>query len=480
LRIPLQTVGRPIQKDTRILVVGSFSSHPHLSCATNFTIRYCSSDSTYEHPVVKPSHAGDENHYAHTVLENLDGYKSRILSGQANVEASEEVHSILDKIHSEEFDSSDPDHILGVLKELSLQSDIAKKGLYRSELFWELCSMVINALSHASSENLISFMEQTAQLGNWDSVPGQFIPEKGRLILAFRNACAAKAELLSKDQLLFIMNFMCIFKTKIIPKEIYSKLESEVVNMNKEGVIQLLYYVSLVRNSDPGLLQELEDKVERIFTDFSDDELAVACLGFFKSQHMVRSEQIIGDILDRLERSSSTMNEMCIVSLMKCVNYSLSRDVGYQDGLRTSFRNIMKNISPRLSEFENSTCMNLFRLCHSMRMMDHNFIDAMCQRAIHSGLGQWRLKDLSFLLFRCASFQAMLAEKDWFYALFVEELESSRRRSEFMDFPRCLLQALSGLSYVGVYPYDLISECLSPSYRKLLMGESTATSSQIW
>ncbi|XP_064619953.1 uncharacterized protein LOC135483221 [Lineus longissimus] len=472
LRRSLQTSVQPIIRQTRIL--GSLNCPGPHRCVVNSSVCFYSSDSNsmFGTPVIKPIQNGSEKHYAHSVLETLDGYKSRIISGHDNIEANEVVHSTLDKIHSEEFDSSDPDRILGVLNELSSLSDQAKNALYQSTLFWEFCDILTNTLSQCTSDCLMSFMELIAQLGYWEKIPTQFKEQCGKLLSEIRKECAEKAENWSKGQLLFIMNFFCIFNTKVVPGEIYSRLESEVVNMTKEDVIQLLYFLSLFKSSDPGLLQELEDKLERIYRDFTDDELAVACLGFFRSQHLIRSEQIIGEMLDRLETNSPTMHEMGIVSLMKCVNYSLSRDVGLQDGLRTSFRNIMKNLYPRLEEFDNSTCMNLFRLCHSLRMMDHNLIDAMCQRAIKTGLGQWRLKDISFFLFRCASFQAMLAEKDWFYAIFVKELESSDRRAEFMHFPRCLLQALTGLAYVEIYPYDLINECLSPSYRKLLLEKS--------
>ena len=463
---------RLLQNSVQLTRHGASRNHVPLVSAklvsSNVSIKHVPAVRWYTNDVEQQK----EHEFAHGLLEKIVSYQTKLVTASEQETASNllDLSTILDRVDVEQASLED---LISTVERLSNMDTTLKLVAMENPQVFAITDRVISLLPSASDTQLKELMALYSRL-NVRANKVQFKRQLSRLAISLKNELDVRADDWSLDTILYYMDFFNQTNRKVLTSTFMERFVDKMDALTKEQVILLLHNLSVSYSSHHcrDLLLTLEGELERQFDACSMQELAVAALGFFRSRYVLQSESLVEKFATRLRSEIGVLDERTVVAVIKIINYSTRNGTAYSNSsVRESMRAVTQALLPQLRDFSPSSCTNLFRISASLHQLNHNLMDALCQKLIHADIKHWRLKDLAWFTFTFGQFQCMLDEKQWFYGKIIRSLESLERRAEILQYPNALVQSLIGLSMVGIYPNSLLNEVLSSTFRARMRGK---------
>ncbi|XP_074650001.1 FAST kinase domain-containing protein 5, mitochondrial-like [Tubulanus polymorphus] len=415
-----------------------------------------------------------ENEHGHRILETLPHYKHLVSpvadNSNQRLKISNKIAETLRDYETRQNDNfSAPEKTLKVLDEIvSLNRDNA---IFEYKPFVIFCESLCDELKTFNEVQLLECIELLSKLSLRECTEGPM--RMIRFVLGKSIVVEIEKYALNWDKttIFSVLEFFYQFRYKHIPRQLFQQLELYVDNMTKEDVVYFLYYINLARYARLRLRQMLERKLEEFVDDLSVDELAVACLGLYKSKHVITSNKIVEVCLSKLCQNTAHIDEITISAILKSVYGATNRNVEpFSAQVKSYSLGLLTALLPRMRDFKITTCLHLLQISLTMKQLNHGILQALCDKVTNEDISTWRLKDLSWLLLQLGLFQSKLAEKDLFYRKFVDEFLRPGRQAEgaYTRFPQCAVRALVGFSYLEIFPREFINQVFSPSFIKLI------------
>ena len=307
--------------------------------------------------------------------------------------------------------------------------------------------------------------------------------EEIRVLLAnaFSSACVARMKNWNKTRILYVADFFYGMRYRAYEENscgyhqamIDFILKKHLRGMQSTDVVLLLLHLSIARKSHNKIMNALEKRVDVYVNEYSLDELAIVCLGFFKTRTPIRNMRLLESIAEKLAEDAKSADEVSLAGIYKCFGKSTTKTVGRKiPHLVDCHNKTIQTLLPRLSDLNVKTVMHIFSYCYTIQQVSSDFMDAICDVVKAADFSSWRIKDLSKLIFQLGNFQCRVND----YSLYdhcIRELERGSRKEEIAKYPECLVTSLLGLAYVDIFPHSLIDKCLSYSFLKNLKGKQT-------
>lgn len=266
------------------------------------------------------------------------------------------------------------------------------------------------------------------------------------------------------------------FKKYYFPA-VLNALSRRMKGLTKNHVIQVLYFVGLSKFPPPFLMSCLESKLEKLRSEISDVEWAIACISFFKTSTKFKSEPVLAKSCEVAKNFMKTDERFHLTSVLKSL-----RQAQYYD--KELIQMLESYIADNYEEFnfvecsnflaffaaQNIYCSDVFNLIEKhcvnlifedMKLLDITEITPTTHPAVH-----FRVKDLARLLW------AMVAVGHCPEAVTLEAVLSCIRqrldRGEYRKQPQVLVDTLHSLAIVECYPQELLSRVLCSRFLEQL------------
>lgn len=243
------------------------------------------------------------------------------------------------------------------------------------------------------------------------------------------------------------------------------KLGRKVRKMPANHLVQTMFYTNLLRSPTADMI-DFEMNMVKCVDRMRLDEIAVMCMGFFKTQTHLRSPALLQTIYERLELEIAAVPDISLVNILKTLRYSsrLSQTAQMQK--------LLTALVPQVPRLSLLSCLHVLQLGSDILLCHRPAIEACLQRFAAAPIAEIRLKDMERVAFVIGVFNysSPSAVSDVLSERFLGELK--QRVPEIMRYPRCLPMCLQFLSWRGWADAELIEQTLSEEYCKVAYGRN--------
>lgn len=277
------------------------------------------------------------------------------------------------------------------------------------------------------------------------------------------------------DRILLVCDHWYILNLGKVNKfnwEANKKLGRRLRKLAPHHLVQTMFYCNLMRSPVVEMI-DFEVNMAHSIGRMSIDEIAVMCMGFFKTQSSIKNPVLITEIYLRLMKDLDTVHDISFANIVKTLRYS-SR-LPHADVMLELLDKLMAQI-PRLSLM---SCLHVLLLGTDMQLCHSDTVEAVLHR-FDKDIPNTRLKEMERISFALGLFdfksnsgiEKTISEK------ILAELKN--RVPEIMKYPKCLPSTLHYLSYRGFVDAELISSVLDEQYLALAYGRNATLGREVF
>ncbi|KAH9639727.1 hypothetical protein HF086_014485 [Spodoptera exigua] len=399
-----------------------------------------------------------ENNYAYSILENK-GYAISLKSDTSNNCLSEqEFQEALKsnwskKSHKEIFDYFQ--------KFASYCTE--HKLCISDQIFDTYIDSLTDCIKLGTDEELKTLFYT---LNKWPETPSIRTRNIIEVWAALDDECLSRLKNWSYDELLTFLSLF--YMINVIRYSDYcmkalQKLSSKAKNLTPAQLVQTLFFIGIWRKS-PFDMHNLEVEINKKYSQFTIDELAIMSMGYFKSKTPIRDPELVQKIINTVIDNSKTIHEVSLAALLKLIRYS-SKSV-LDDRINRLLEALQHEV-PRLSVMCNvhmalvgTSTLNLHKQC----------LNNIAARVIKS-MPDTRVKDLERLVLTYGTFGLRPDTEECFFTKVIDELRKPERITEIEKHGRSFACCVGYFTLLGIYPVDLIKKVLSPEFREQTYGK---------
>lgn len=289
------------------------------------------------------------------------------------------------------------------------------------------------------------------------------------------DACVERIHGWDIDRILLVCDHWYILNLGKVNKfnwETIKKLGRRLRKLAPHHLVQTMFYCNLLRSPVVEMI-DFELNMVRSIGQMNIDEIAIMCMGFFKTQTTIKNPELILEIYRRLQLELDTVQDISFVNIIKTLRYS-SR-IPHTDPMLELLDNVLVHI-PRLSLL---SCLHIVLLGTDIQVCHTRSIEMVLQR-FAGDLAGTRLKDMERLSFAMGlfDFRSDSGVEVELSRRFVDELKE--RVPEIMKYPRCFPSCLHYLSMRGFADSELISSVLDEQFLKLAYGRNCTLGREVF
>lgn len=424
----------------------------------------------------------NENDHLYSLLQENPKYDSYFLS-KYRASLSPEISSLTDcQDHIQKILSSTKSEPLTVIQALMSIADAS-----RSDQDQMLTNGILLGGVHSLSSSISTLGDEELFLSM--SLISQLYFRKAFLFSShsefrwnvpkdFSKVCEQRYNSWSRRQMLLAADFFFCFMTT--RQEAYGFLnaviaifQNHLLNLDVQELVLLLFHINLMRKM-PYYIFEIEDAILNKFSELSPDELAVICLGFFKTNSKIHSQTLIAKLGQRYLDTSLTLSPFCLTAFQKCFQKSVRKDVSRKNkDFNRAVCAALPQISKRMQELPIPAVMHSLTFYEHIQFVSEEFLHNFYQRILSDDFDNWRLKDISSVINIMSRLQYYGSDSELIFSRFVESLNREERHSERRKFIGCLLTSLIGLACYDKYPDRLMDLLFTDINLRNFQGNQT-------
>lgn len=253
-----------------------------------------------------------ENNFAHGVLESNE--KCSVLRGEQNVENIEKCEHI---DFNQNWSSLTTDDVLEHLKMVG--NYIKTNGLMlsdeRFDTFVDICA---ERCFEFTDDQLIKSLQILI------NYPQTKTPKSRNFIelwKALDDTCIERLDTWDYNKILFLCDhwhFLSLGKLNKFNLRGSLKIGRKLRKLPPHQLVQTMFYLNIMRS--PVLeMMDIEVNLMKCFDELSMNEIAVICIGFFKTQTKIKTPDLVTKIFNRLISEIDTVEDIAFVCILKVI-----------------------------------------------------------------------------------------------------------------------------------------------------------------
>lgn len=335
-------------------------------------------------------------------------------------------------------------------------------------LFDNYIDNLTDSMNKATDEELVSLFYSFNQ---WPETPSIRTRNFIEVWVALDDACHSRLNNWSPEQMLsFISLFYMLNVTKVSDssRKMIEKLANKAKKLTPEQLVCTLFFVGVQRRP-PYDMHNLEVHLEKNFSQFSVDDLAIMSMGFFKSKTPIRSNHLVMNIMEVVIDNSKTIHEVSLAALLKVIRYSMR--VPFEEALSMIYKMLdaIQEEIPRLSPM----CNVHIALLGTTKLILHKGCLKTIAETVIDKLPETRLKDLERLTLSYGTFRYTPETDKNLFNEILKELRRPERDDEIKGHGRSFASCVQYFGLMGIYPVDLINRVLHPNFLMETYGKQS-------
>ncbi|XP_055537428.1 uncharacterized protein LOC129725511 [Wyeomyia smithii] len=330
--------------------------------------------------------------------------------------------------------------------------------------FDEFVDALVSRSSEFSDEDLVESLRLLVELGPTPKVNTRNFLE---LWQALDKECLKRVIGWDVDKLLFMADQWYPLRLakigKFVNKAVW-KISNRLRKLTKDQLVRTMFYINVVRTPLENMV-DIEINLKQNFYLFEIDDVAILCMGFFKTETPIRSTELIERIYQLTMHHAEDVKDISLAAILKLLRYS-SRIPNAQ-----SMEQLLKVFTPHVPRISLFCCLHLALLGSDIHLCYQPCIEAIIER-FTKDIKFLRLKDMERIAFIVAHYNMMLPDKKDLKLLQTILQELSSRIPEITQYPKSYLALLNFLSLRDVYNVDLIAAAFEPRFLYLTYGKN--------
>lgn len=399
-----------------------------------------------------------ENKYAYNILEDK-GYAITLNGNIQQHTLSEEQFQEALKVNWSKKPHSE---IIEIFPKLGLYCSQHKLCI-SNKIFDTYIDHLTDCLKLATDEELKSIFYAQNQWPETESIRTRNFIE---VWAALDDECLNRLKNWTHGELLsFVALFYMINVTRFSEFSIKSlqKLASKAKQLTPGQIVQTLFFIGIWRKS-PFDMHNLEIELNKRYEEFTVDDLAIMCMGFFKSKTPIRDMDLIMKMINTVIANSKNIHEVSLAALLKIIRYSTK---GTIDNRIYRLLETLQHEVPRLSVM----CNVHVALVGTSTLNLHEHCLLKIAETVSQSMSQTRIKDLERLVLTYGTFNLIPQTKECFFTKVMDELRKPERQKEIATHGRSFACCIAYLALLGIYPVDLINKVLSKEFLDQAYGK---------
>ncbi|XP_037049478.1 uncharacterized protein LOC119083781 [Bradysia coprophila] len=415
---------------------------------------------------VSKTSVGCENKFAHAVLEINP--QCRVLRGEQN--DKNDVASV-----AIDFDQNWRDlTTTGVVEWLETIKNYCKQNgtTISDEKFDEFVDVCTDRCFDFTDSQLIQSLQILHRYPLTESPKSRNFVE---LWNALDDACVERIDAWDFNTILYVCDHWHMLQLGRFNKFSFRgclKIGRKLRRLPPHQLVQLMFYLSIRRVEILDMF-EIEINLGNSLDAFSLDEIAVLCMGFFKTQTKFKDQELVEKIFKRTIREIDTVDDLAFTCILKALRYSLKN---FHHALVLEMLNAADGQLARLSTL---TCLHVALLGTHLHICHQSCIEQILHR-FADDVQAIRMKDLERISYVMGFFdfesESNIANR--LCQQFLAELKN--RVDDIVRYPKCFALSLHYLSLKGYHDEEMISVALSPSFLSAAYGNQTRYDNELF
>ncbi|KAK7868860.1 hypothetical protein R5R35_014187 [Gryllus longicercus] len=233
-------------------------------------------------------------------------------------------------------------------------------------------------------------------------------------------------------------------------------------------LVQTMFYLNAQRrHAAVAEAFEMEHALESCAERLSLEDLALVAAGYFKTERKIRSERLLGRMVEVAGEGAAAAPDVLLAALMKVMRYSLP--LSMIDQLYA----MQERVLPHVPRFSLMTCTHVVLAGTNAQVLHERLVLAVAERFAREA-GAARIKDLERMALALGLFGVAPPPdaRPCIFEALQRELRDPARAKELAAYGRCLPRVLYFLSLCGVYPLDLLQRAMHPDYLDQHFGDN--------
>ncbi len=236
----------------------------------------------------------------------------------------------------------------------------------------------------------------------------------------------------------------------------------EILGPSPHNVVQLMFYIGLVRDAPVTLLSKIESYLVQHVDYLSGKEVSLICFSFFVTNRAIWDIQLLDLIAHKTLQEAAHMKLHLTANILKAFRHASYDRASFYEKLGTILSKHEDVVEPQRI----SPLMHTAATFAAVRMQ-HNKLFHSISRGLWYLLTKKKIKgrnkDLTRLIWSFGFLQIPL-RLDIMALLIKRSLSNATFQT---NYPESFVEGLISLSLYDIFPEDLISESLSPDFQKM-------------
>ncbi|XP_058818306.1 uncharacterized protein LOC131681507 [Topomyia yanbarensis] len=400
-----------------------------------------------------------ENDFAREILQqNAAGIAVKTLQSSATNNSEQPEFQQITDWHS--LSGQDLLIQFGQVVEICRQNEIC----ISDRRFDQFVEALVNRIASFSDEQLIESLRLLVELGPTPAVNTRNFLDIWK---ALDQVCLKRITTWKTDELLHMADQWYPLRLSKIGRFVHKavwKISTRLRKLNKDQLLRTVFYINLTRTPVENMV-DIEISLKQNFFLYGVDDVAVLCMGFFKTETPVRSVELIERIYQLTIQNAKEVKDISLTAILKLLRYS-SRIPNVQ-----SMDRLLTALTPEIPRLSLLACLHLALLGTDVHLCHQPSLQAIFERFLND-IKLLRLKDMERIAFVATHYNMDLPgqiDRKLLQAI-LEELPN--RVKEITDYPKCYLALLNFLSLKEVYSEQLIRAAFEPRFLALAYGRN--------
>nr|XP_019530042.2 uncharacterized protein LOC109401889 [Aedes albopictus] len=408
-----------------------------------------------------------ENDYAHGILQQQQ---------QVSVAAGIGVHSLAQRamvvgkpVDFGEVSDWKAYSTREVLDWFHRVADICKQEGMRvsDERFDGFVEAMVGRMVELTDEEIVEVLHLLARIG--PETPAVDTRNFMELWNAADRVCLARVPKWNTEKLLYMADQWYPLKVakigKFVGKAMW-KISTRLRKLPRDQLVRAVFYINLTRTPVENMI-DIEFNLKNNFFDFEIDDIAILCMGFFKTATPVRSVELIERIYQFTIHSSKDVKDISLAAILKLLRYSSK--IPHAPSMERLLTALIPEI-PRMSLF---CCLHLALLGSDIHLCHQASLEVIIER-FTKDIQLLRLKDMERIAFIIGHFNMTIPDQKDIALLkaIIEELPN--RIQEITQYPKSYLSLLNFMTLKEIYSEPLITAAFEKRFLFMTYGRNVA------
>ncbi|XP_046395478.1 uncharacterized protein LOC124162849 [Ischnura elegans] len=417
-----------------------------------------------------------ENSHAHSYLSNSAPYSSTLMKPMAF--KTDVVKYSVNDILKQDWSSVSAEEVFAAFKGVSIESKHLSLNP-NDPMFENLFSAVVGKCEEYEDMQLFTLLHC---LSLWPPSKSIKSSQYYSLWSALDQVCLSRVKKWDINTNLIVIDLWAHLNLVRSTKFVHSSLKKicrKMERLSPQQFVQLMFYVNLLRKLPASASKfEFEYSFEALVNNLTLEELAIASMGFFKTETHLKNPQISDGIISRLESSFKTGDPPPPDSIMLASLLKLLRN-GVPPTQAGKLHSLLDALQPHLKNYSLLCCLHVALIGSNIQLMHEGVMDVIAEKFL-AEMKDCRIKDIERLAFIMTLFNYNPKTNPSIYEAMVTEIRErvaereidSTKWQEIDDYGECFLRFLSYLIFQHIFPLDLIEKAMNSDFIKKSYGKN--------